>query len=324
LDCDPGHDDAFAILLAGHNPRINLLGISTVAGNQTVEKTTNNAQRITSVGGLSHIKIVKGQAVPLVRPSQICPEIHGESGMDCSDAFSVMLKQQTSHSADQIVNKKAVNYMFEVIDNETKYGDKVTLVATGCLTNVALLLTIYPEVKQKLDKIVILGGAIGFGNITPAAEFNILIDPEAAKIVFESGVHFVMVPLEVSHTALVTSEVIERIRDMKTPFSALCVDLLMFFMKQYKEVFGFEHPPLHDPVAVAYVINPSLFQTKFVRVDIETSSELCSGRTVCDMFGMSKKPKNVHVAEKVDVEAFWNLLLDALRSANSLSSLNTI
>eukprot|EP01114_Cavostelium_apophysatum_P000317 TRINITY_DN10298_c0_g1_i2.p1 TRINITY_DN10298_c0_g1~~TRINITY_DN10298_c0_g1_i2.p1 ORF type:complete len:237 (+),score=65.86 TRINITY_DN10298_c0_g1_i2:363-1073(+) len=211
--------------------------------------------------------------------------------------------------------------MYEVIAAQS---EPVTLIVTGCHTNVALLFSLFPEVKEQIEEVVMLGGAIGIGNITPAAEFNILIDPEAAKIVFESGVPIVMVPLEVSHTALVTPQIKSRIAQMGTPYSVLAVDLLSFFEESYRTVFNFEFPPLHDPLAVAYVIHPEIFTATLMRVDIETSSELSSGRTLCDIFQMSKLKKNALVATKVDVEAFWNLQIDAIKRANAVSKLNVI
>jgi len=312
LDCDPGHDDAFAIILSGHNSALHLLGVSTVAGNQSVEKTTTNAITVLAISGLEHVDVVKGQAVPLLRPSLVCPEIHGETGLDCAKGIPELVLKLA-------IPKKAVLHMYDVI---SAYPRKVTIVATACLTNIALLLTIFPEVKANIDKIVLLGGAIGVGNMTPAAEFNILVDPEAAKIVFESGLPIVMVPLEVSHTALVTPDIIARIQALHTPYADLMVDLLLYFAKSYLELFKFNHPPLHDPLAVAYVISPEIFQTTFMRVDIETQSELCFGQTVCDIYHMSKRPKNVTVATRVDIPVFWNLLLDALGKANQKSVLN--
>jgi len=204
---------------------------------------------VLSITGLSHIDVVAGQGKPLMRPTLICPEIHGNTGLDSNNVgFPPITKKA--------VNKKAINHMYETI---IASPEPVTIVATGALTNVALLLTVYPEIKSKISQLSILGGSIGIGNISPAAEFNILIDPEAARIVFESGLaHFVMVPLEVSHTALVTPNVVERIAKMNSNFSRLAVDLLHFFADSYKKVFGFEFPPLHDPLAVAYVINPSI------------------------------------------------------------------
>eukprot|EP01112_Ceratiomyxa_fruticulosa_P006854 TRINITY_DN1776_c0_g1_i2.p1 TRINITY_DN1776_c0_g1~~TRINITY_DN1776_c0_g1_i2.p1 ORF type:complete len:335 (-),score=44.09 TRINITY_DN1776_c0_g1_i2:73-1077(-) len=313
LDCDPGHDDAFAIILAGHNESIDLLGISTVAGNQTVQKTTINALTVLAISGLEHVDVVAGQTVPLMRPSIICPEIHGDSGLECSKGFPIVKIKDPIH-------KKAIMHMFDVINS---HESKVTLIATACLTNVALLLTVFPEVKEKLEKIVLLGGAVGSGNISPVAEFNILIDPEAAKIVFESSVHIVMVPLEVSHTALVTPQILEKVKGLSSTYGDLMEDLLLYFAKSYFEVFKFEHPPLHDPLAVAYVIAPHLFKTTFMRVDIETQSLLCAGQTVCDIYHMSPKPKNVHVATHVDIAAFWALQLDAIFKGNEKSCLNS-
>jgi len=245
----------------------------------------------------------------LVKKVQICPEIHGNTGLDCKSSISF------PHLQKKPIPKKAILYMFGVISS---YHSNVTIIATGCLTNVALLLTIYPEIKSKIHQIVIMGGAIGMGNMTPDAEFNILQDPEAAKIVFEAGIDFIMIPLEVTHTALVTYDVESRIREMNSPFSTLLVDLLHFFTQTYRDVFGFEYPPLHDPVAVAFVIDSSIFTTKKLRVDIDISS----GRTSVDMFGMSSLPKNVTVALKVDVERFWNILIEALQKANRVSKLN--
>jgi len=312
LDCDPGHDDAFAIILAGHNEHIKLLGVSTAAGNQTIDKTTRNALKVLSVCGLDHIDVVPGQALPLMRAPMICPEIHGSTGLDCMVGFPPIAKE--------CLKKKAIFHMYDVIGSSSQ---PVVLVATACLTNVALLLTVFPEIVPHISKIVLLGGAIGLGNMSPAAEFNILVDPEAAKIVFESGVPIVMVPLEVSHTALVTPDIVARISQMSSPFSVLMVDLLMFFKKTYEDVFRFTYPPLHDPLAVAYAINPNMFTTTLMRVDIETSSPLCSGRTVCDVYNMSPLKKNVWVATKVNVDLFWDMMIAALEKANKVSFLNS-
>ncbi|KAH3763043.1 N-D-ribosylpurine ribohydrolase [Pelomyxa schiedti] len=312
LDCDPGHDDAFAIILAGTNEAIELLGISTVAGNQTVENTTRNALRMCELSGIN-VDVVKGQAFPLMRPSRICPEIHGISGLDSNFKLPPPTKLPLA--------KKAVLHMADVI---LASPEPIILVATACLTNVALLLSLFPECKEHIEKIVLLGGAIGCGNITPSAEFNILVDPEAARMVFESGVDIVMVPIDVSHTVLVTPEVKQRIVQLGTTYSAFLGELLMFFSESYKTVFGFDFPPLHDPLAVAYVIDPGLFTTTKMRVDIETSSDLCAGETICDIYGMSHKPKNVLVARSVNVPKFWDLLLHSITLANSQSPLSSV
>ncbi|KYQ91767.1 N-D-ribosylpurine ribohydrolase [Tieghemostelium lacteum] len=320
LDCDPGHDDAFMIMLATHTPGFKVLGISTVAGNQTVDKTTDNALRVLeSIGLGGKIDVVKGAAVPLVRASMICPEIHGESGLDCITPLP-----HSKHSA--ITDKPAVQVMYERIKScyhEQTKQQKVTIVATGCLTNIALLFSVYPQVKSMVD-ISILGGAINMGNMTPAAEFNILIDPEAAHIVFESGVQLTMVPLDVSHKALVTDQVVEQIRyiDKESRFIETCVNLLQFFKSTYRDLFNMPDAPLHDPLAMAYLINPNIFTVQQMRVDIETQGH-CVGRTVCDVYNFEKKkPKNIHVATDVFVPAFWNLLVSALTRCNKSSCFN--
>eukprot|EP01080_Neovahlkampfia_damariscottae_P008394 gene8394-219_t len=309
LDCDPGHDDAMAIILAGHNDKIELLGISTVCGNQTVEKTTLNALKTCHVSGLDHIDVVKGQHQPLVAKVKICPEIHGESGLDGPEFPKVERKP---------VDEKAVNYMYKVI---SKQKQKVHIVATAQLTNIALLLSIYPEVKSNIDTIVFMGGAIGMGNTSPGAEFNIECDPEAAKIVMESGLNIVMVPIEVTHHVLVTKKILKRLQDMNSKFSNFVKELLLFFQDSYLKTFNFGDPPLHDPCAVAYVVNPDLFETQFMRVDVDTFPT-SYGRTNCDLYSFSKLPKNVTVALKIDVEKFWNLMFDSFEKTNAISILN--
>lgn len=318
LDCDPGHDDAMAIMLAGHSPSVELLGLSTVAGNQTVEKTTVNALRVLSLADIRGVDVVMGQGAPLMRESKVCPEIHGSSGLGTRSGQEV----PDLPPVGRLIPKKAIVHMYDVI---SQHGDgEVVLVATGSLTNVALLLMVFPEVKAKLAQIVLMGGAMGIGNTGPVAEFNIQCDPEAAKVVFECGVKLVQVPLEVTHTCLVTDEVVKALEAFDSPFGRLMIDLLQFFAQTYKDIFFFDFPPLHDPLTIAYVIDPSIFQTKLLRVDIETSSELSYGQTVVDVWQMSPKPRNVHVAQRVDVPAFWELMLAALRKANERSPLNSL
>lgn len=317
LDCDPGHDDAMAIILACYHPSLELLGISTTCGNQTIEKTTNNACKILQIINKTEVDVVAGSNAPLMRPSKICEEIHGETGLDGTQ-FPVITKQALPSET------KAIYHMFHVISKRYRAtGQRVHLVATGQLTNVALLFSVHPEVKPMLEQVTIMGGCIGIGNTSPAAEFNIECDPEAARIVFNSGVKLVMVPLEVTHTALVDPLVLERISTMNTPFSKLIVELLLFFKQTYRDVFRFEHPPLHDPCAVAYVIDPSLFDSEFMRVDIDCESPYCAGRTVCDIFHMRPaETRNCIVAQRMNVNEFWNLMIGALEEANQQSCLN--
>lgn len=199
LDCDPGHDDAMAIILAGYAPELSLLGISTVGGNQTLEKTTYNALLIAHAAGLEHLDVVPGQPFPLMLPNLICPEIHGETGLD-GVTLPVPRKQPLA--------KKGVLHLAEML---AAAPEPVTLIFTGRLTNAALLLTLFPELKPRIAEFVLMGGAIGLGNTHPCAEFNIQTDPEAAKVVFDSGLRVVMVPLEVTHTALVTADVLREL-----------------------------------------------------------------------------------------------------------------
>eukprot|EP01129_Flabellula_baltica_P005420 TRINITY_DN1968_c0_g1_i1.p1 TRINITY_DN1968_c0_g1~~TRINITY_DN1968_c0_g1_i1.p1 ORF type:complete len:340 (+),score=74.09 TRINITY_DN1968_c0_g1_i1:42-1022(+) len=315
LDCDPGHDDAMAIILAGWNEHINLLGISTIMGNQTVDKTTRNALVTLAIAGIQNVDVVKGQSKSIMRNIDACAEIHGESGMDVGPNVKF-----PDVEINEPVDAKGVVYMYEKISAHT---GPVTLVCTGALTNAALLVTLYPEVLEKIEEIVLMGGAIGVGNMSPVAEWNIMVDPEAAKIIFECGAKVVMVPTNVTHTVLVTKEILESIKNFNTPFGTLMGDLLTFFGQSYDEMFNMPEPPLHDPVTIAYLINPELFEIKHLRVDIETVSPLASGQTIVDIFNMTDRPKNAYVALKVDVSGFWELMLDALSKANEHSPLNT-
>ncbi|GAB4819914.1 hypothetical protein N2152v2_006960 [Parachlorella kessleri] len=309
LDCDPGY-----------HPQIRLIGISTVAGNQTVEKVTHNALAVLAAAGLSGI----GTASPftsvcctLLQPI-LCPEIHGESGLDGPLGGPVL-----PPSEQQPVAGKAPNVMFERISQHFRdTGQRVHLVAVAALTNVALLLMLYPEVLGMVE-VVIMGGCMGVGNTGPVVEFNIQTDPEAAKVVFESGARLTMVPLEVTHTAVVTTSILQRIRTHRpSPFLTLMVTLLMFFADTYKAVFRFNDPPLHDPCAVAYVVAPKIFQVEHLRVDVETGSTLSAGQTVTDIWHQSGRPKNVHVCMAMDVEKFWEMMIDAIHRADLVSPLN--
>ncbi|MGE5591695.1 MAG: nucleoside hydrolase [Bacillota bacterium] len=301
LDVDPGHDDAMAILLAYKSPAIDLLAITTVAGNQTLEKTTLNTRRVCTVAGITDVPIAAGCDRPLVRPQTIADDIHGESGLDGPKFPEPTVPLDPRHAVDLI------------IDLLMKSDGDITLVPTGPLTNIAMAMRQEPRIIKKIKHISLMGGAYGFGNVTPSAEFNIYADAEAARIVFESGVPITMVGLDLTHQALATPAVVERIRALNTPVSEMAVALLQFFASTYKKRQGFDSPPVHDPCAVAWVIDPSIVQTKKVRVDIETHAEFSYGRTVCDMFGDSPRPANALVATKLDFDRFWDIMLDALR-----------
>lgn len=261
---------------------------------------------------LPEIEVIQGQHKPLLRPPLHCPEIHGDSGLDGPLGGPVLppATSQATHGGPPVI----FNRIKTAFHQHNK--QKIVLMATGALTNVALLIILYPEITEMIE-IVIMGGALGLGNTGAVVEFNIQTDPEAAHVVFESGIKLTMVPLEVTHTALCTQEVAARIinADAKHPFLEIILELLMFFQQTYKRVFKFDHPPLHDPCAVAYVIAPEIFQVEHLRVDIEVKSSLTAGQTVVDVYRHSKNPPNAYVCVTMDIGRFWDLMIGAIHEA---------
>ncbi len=268
IDCDPGHDDAIALIMALSNPKLNVIGITTTAGNQTIEKTTKNACKIVSFLNKS-TKIAMGAKAPLCRELEIAPSVHGDSGLDGPVFPEVKVFPEEIH---------ALEFTRKLL---LEAEEKVTLVSTGPLTNTGILLAGYPELKEKIKEIVIMGGGIDHGNWTTAAEFNILVDPEAAAIVFKSGIPLVMCGLDVTEKALVLPEEFEEFRSLGTPVAVLVAELLDFFWKFHKEL-GFEGAPLHDPCTIAYLLKPELFETEELYVQVETRGELTTGQTFAD------------------------------------------
>jgi purine nucleosidase/pyrimidine-specific ribonucleoside hydrolase len=297
LDCDPGHDDAFAMMLAAAHPRIELLSITTVAGNQTLPKTTLNARRVATVAGITGVPIAAGADRPLHGALQTAPDIHGTSGLD-GPGFG----EPTVPLSDL----PAVALLRETI---LARPDPVTVVAVGPLTNIATLLLAHPECAERIERIALMGGSTGRGNVTPYAEFNIYVDPVAADIVFNSGLPITMVGLNVSHQALAEQAVLDRISAIGGPLSAICVELLGFFRDAYRGVYGFTAPPVHDPITVATLIEPSILSTRRARVNVELAGEFTRGATVVDF--QSTEP-NCDVGEILDVPAFWDLMVDAI------------
>lgn len=302
LDCDPGHDDAIAILLAAHHPGIDLLAITTVAGNQSVEKTTRNALKVCSLANIRHIPIAKGMDRPLLRPAHHAPDIHGESGMDGPDIPEPDIELDPRHAVDLLI---------ELLLNSN--GD-ITLVPTGPLTNIASAMRREPAIIPKIAAISLMGGAMGLGNVTPAAEFNIHTDPEAAEIVFSCCRPITMVPLEVTHQALATEEVTSRLRAAQRPVATFAADLLVFFASTYHDVFGFPAAPVHDPCAVAAIIDPTILRAHTMYVAIETGGSWTTGRTVCDVYGKFGEQPNARVGYALDVERFWNMVIETILS----------
>lgn len=301
LDCDPGHDDAMAILLAAASPALELEAITTVAGNQTLEKVTLNARRVCSAAGVRNVPIAAGCDRPLVRAPILAGVIHGASGLD-----GVEWDEPTVPLDD----RPAVEL---IIEHARRDEDRpLSIVAVGPLTNVATALGKAPDIAARIDRIAIMGGAIGLGNWTPSAEFNIHADPDAADIVFRAGIPITFVPLEVTHRALATEAVLERIAALDTPVARMSVALMRFFATTYREVFGFDAPPVHDPVAVVAVVDPALVTTRHLNVTIDTTSELSLGRTVVDVYGTTARAPNADVGLDLAIDRFWDLLIGAL------------
>jgi inosine-uridine nucleoside N-ribohydrolase len=293
LDCDPGHDDAIALLLALASPEVELLGVTTVAGNQTLDKTTANAVRVLELAGRGEIPVAAGAGRPLVREPFVATYVHGETGLDGPDLPPPQGRPVEEHAADFLADR--VN--------------GATLVATGPLTNVALLLAGRPEARP--DRIVLMGGAIAEGNVTPAAEFNIWADPEAAARVFASGLDVTMVGLDVTHRALLTPAHAERLRGTGR-VGRVVAELLDFYGVFHREVYGFDGSPIHDAVALAHAFRPELLELERLNVEIDCESSLCRGRTVVDLWRRTGREPNAHVAVGIDSEAFLGLLLERL------------
>jgi inosine-uridine nucleoside N-ribohydrolase len=301
LDCDPGHDDAIALLLALGSPEVDLLGVTTVAGNQTLEKTTANALRVLELAGRGDIPVSAGADRPLVRERFVAAYVHGESGLDGPDLPPPTKAASGTHAIDFIAGS--------LLSEQARTGRRVTLVPTGPLTNIALFLARYPGLVEHVERIVLMGGAIAEGNVTPAAEFNIWADPEAAHRVFASGLDVTMVGLDVTHQALMTRAHAERLRERGSVGRAVA-ELWDFFSVYHRETYGSEDSPIHDALAVAHVLQPELLETLHRRVDVETGSELSRGRTLVDLWRRTGRPPNAHVAVDVDSTRFLELLIE--------------
>ncbi|MCX5192445.1 nucleoside hydrolase [Streptomyces sp. NBC_00249] len=302
IDCDPGHDDALAIMLAAGDPAVDLLAVTTVAGNQTLDKTTLNARRVCTVAGITGVPVAAGCARPLVQALGVADDVHGVSGLD---------GPRFPEPTVDVVAEHAVDLIHRILNG---HPEPVTLVPTAPLTNIALLLTRYPEDASRIREIVLMGGSTERGNRTPAAEFNILTDPEAADIVFRSGVPVTMCGLNVTHQALATPEVVARFEGLGTPLGRVCAELLTFFASTYRTLWGFPHPPLHDPVAVARVIDPGLVRCVDANVVVELRGRYTRGATVVDLHGYGDRPVNARVAVRLETELFWDRMVAAVET----------
>ena len=300
LDVDPGHDDAVALMLACGHPDLDLLAVTTVAGNVPIEKTARNTLRVLSLVECTHVPVGVGASEPLERALHTAEDIHGKSGLDGPEEIP-----EANFGPDE---RGAVAL---IADTLLASPEPVTLVPVGPLTNIATFLREHPDLKDRVAHISLMGGSMGHGNTTPAAEFNIYVDPEAASEVFASGLPITMTGLDVTHQAGAGPEVRERLRTTGK-VGHIVAGFLDFFASTYESVFGFDDPPLHDPVAVAAVLEPGLLKTRPMRVDIECESDLTRGETVCDFYGVTHRVSNAEVGVDLDREVFFELLYGAL------------
>ena len=297
LDGDPGHDDAIAWVLATASPLLDIKAVTSVCGNQTIQKTTYNAGRIMTLVGLN-VPLAMGRVKPLVADAIIAPTVHGNSGLD---------GPALPEPANKPVDIDACTMMAQVLEASS---EPVVLIPTGPLTNVATLLLLYPHLKNKIRHIYLMGGGIDFGNWTPAAEFNILVDPEAADVVFRSGVPITMAGLDVTEQALVFPEDFERIRAVGSPVAKVVAEWLDFFYGFHRSI-GYPGAPVHDAVAVAALIKPEIMTMVDMYVEIELTGDYCRGTTVGDKLGVLNKPANARVIMGIDRLKFVDLLVEA-------------
>jgi inosine-uridine nucleoside N-ribohydrolase len=298
IDCDPGHDDAMALLLALASPELELLGVTTVHGNTTLDRTTANALRVLELAGRSDVPVAAGAERPLVGEPAVASDVHGESGLDGPE-----LPEPTTAP----VEAHAVDFLAARLDE----APATTLIATGPLTNVALLLARHPRAAGRIERIVLMGGAIAEGNVTPAAEFNIWVDPEAAARVFASGLDVTMIGLDVTHRALLTPAHAAALREAGR-IGAFVADLHAFYARFHADIYGWDGAPVHDALAVAHVIRGDLVHTERRNVAIDCASQLCRGRTVVDLWRRTGRPENAWVGVDLDAAGFLAFLLERL------------
>ncbi|WP_127794788.1 nucleoside hydrolase [Agromyces sp. LHK192] len=300
VDCDPGHDDVFALWLAAGHPALDLLAVTTVGGNVPLEHTGRNARIALTVAGVTDVPVAAGAAGPLSRALSTAEWIHGENGLGGPElpepAFELDPRSATDLMADTLAEA----------------SEPVAIIATGPITNVAVLVRDRPDVVSRIREIVWMGGSTERGNVTPYAEFNAWVDPEALDVVLRSGVPFTMVGLNVTHRALVTAEVRARLASIGTGTSAFGDELLEFFCRTNDEVFGMPDGPLHDPVAVAVLADPGCVDVVRTRLDVELVGTETVGATVADLDGMLAREPNAAVAIGIDVERFWSGLEQAV------------
>jgi purine nucleosidase len=303
IDCDPGQDDAINLLLAMSSPdELDILGITAVAGNVPLALTERNARLMCDIAGRSDIPVYAGCARPMVRDLVTAEHVHGTTGIDGAEISEPVLPLQEQDAVDFIVDT------LRAADDDT-----ITLVPTGPLSNIATVITQAPEVLPKVKEIVLMGGAMReSGNYSPSAEFNILVDPQAADIVFKCGRPITQMGLDVSHQVLSTRERIDQIKKIDNQAAQATVGMLDFFNRHDTKKYKYMGAPLHDPCTVAYLLRPDIFEGKLCNVSIETHSELTMGNTAVDFWHVTDRPKNSNWIHAVDADAFYELLTSRL------------
>lgn len=300
LDCDPGHDDAIAMLMAAAHPDIDLLGITIVAGNQTLSNTVVNGLHVAQLLNMD-VKLYPGMPQPLVRQQVVAGNVHGKTGLDGPVFDKLQRAAETT------------NGVRFIIDTLLASDGDITLVPTGPLTNIAVAMRMEPRIIPKIKEIVLMGGAYGVGNFTPSAEFNIFADPEAAKLVFEAGRPIVMMGLDLTNQTICTPDIIERMEAVGNKAGKLFGDLLRFTLKTQFREFGLEAGPIHDATTIGYLINPQLFTTQDMFVQVDVNEGPGYGRTVCDQLNVLKQPTNAKVGTQIDHDGFFDLVEKCIR-----------
>ena len=303
IDTDPGQDDAVAILLALASPEeIEVLGITAVAGNVPLDLTKKNARIVCELAQKTEIKVFAGCDTPMQRPLVTAEHVHGKTGLDGPTLPDPKMPLQKQH---------AVDFIIETI--RTNEAGTITLCPLGPLTNIATAIEKAPDIKEKIQEIVLMGGAyFEVGNITPTAEFNIYVDPEAAEIVFQSNIKITVLPLDVTHKALVNKARNDAFRALNSPVGKAVAEMTDFFERFDKEKYGSDGAPLHDPCVIAYLLSPNLFLGRHINVEIETQSELTLGMTVADWWKVTNRPKNAYFIGDVNADGFFSLLTERL------------
>ncbi|OED40009.1 nucleoside hydrolase [Chromatiales bacterium (ex Bugula neritina AB1)] len=306
LDCDPGHDDAVAILLALASPaELELIGISVVGGNVKLDATVLNTRKLLSLAARDDIDVYAGCPRPMLREIVTAEHVHGDTGLDSGSG------RELPDPLRPVADKHAVNFIIDSVRNAA--AGEITLVATGPLTNIAVAFAMAPDIIERLQELVIMGGA-GFepGNVTPAAEFNIYVDPHAARAVFESSVKLTMFGLDITHQMLITPPRLKAIEEHGGRVGAVVADLLDFFNRYDIGKYGWDGAPLHDPCTIAWLIDPTLFEGRLMHVVVDTSEGPSLGRTVTDWFGAGEEEPNVMVMTSGDADRFFALITDRL------------